>query len=143
MENRHGLIVDVALTRAEGRAEREAAPAMLRRRPLGRRATLGAGRGYDTRDFVRSCRALGVTPSVAQHGSGRRSTVYGRTTRREGYRISQRVRKRIEEAFGWIKTVGLTRQVRVRGLERVTSQVLLSFTAYNLVRIRNLLAEAA
>ncbi len=143
MENRNGLIVDVALMHAEGRAEREAALSMLERLPHAKPVTLGAERGCDTRDGVRACRALRVTPHVAQNGSGRRSALDGRTTRHEGDRISQRVRKRIEEAFGWIKTVGLARKVRVRGLARVASQVLLSFTAYNLVPIRNLLAEAA
>ncbi len=143
MENRNGPIVDVTLTHAEGRAKREAALSMLEWLPHAKPVTLGADRGYDTRDFVRAGRELRVTPHVAQNGSGRRSAIDGRTTRHEGCRIGQRVRKRIEEAFGWIKTVGLARKVRVRGLERVASQVPLSFTAYNLVRIRNLLAEAA
>ena len=117
-ENRHGLVVDVELTEAHGRAEREAAVAMVERSTTGR-ATLGADRGYDTRDFVAQLRSRGVTPHVAVNdrrwGHG---AIDGRTTRHDGYALSQRRRKRVEEVFGWIKTVGGGRQAPLRGSRR-------------------------
>lgn len=100
MENRHGLVVDAALTIATGTAERDAALAMAARIPGRRRATLGADKGYDTQDFVARCRHLGVTPHVAQHTTKRRSAIDARTTRHAGYAVSQRLRKRVEEVFG-------------------------------------------
>ncbi len=116
-ENRHGLVVDVELTEADGYAEREAALAMLERSVCGP-ATLGADRGYDTRDFVWNARALGVTPHVAQNERGRRSAIDGRTTRHPGYQHSQRRRKRVEEVFGWIKTIGGGGKLRYLGRAR-------------------------
>ena len=137
MENRHGLVVDVALTQATGRAEREAALQMLGRRKGRRRVTVGADKGYDTRDFTAGCRALGVTPHVAQYAKTpkRHSAIDGRVTRHRGYPVSQRVRKRVEEIFGWLKTVGGGRKLRYRGLARNQLWAELTATAYNLVRM--------
>ena len=136
-EHRHGLVVEVELTEATGHGEREAALRMLERRGGGH-ATLGAGRGYDTRDFVAGLRARGVTPHVAQNDTRRRSAVDGRTTRHAGYARSQRRRKRVEEVFGWMKTVGGGRKLRYIGLAR--NRLWLEFTAaaYNLVRMARL-----
>ena len=116
-ENRHGLVLDVELTEANGYAEREAALTMLERSVSGC-GTLGADRGYDTRDFVAELRARGVTPHVAQHDRRRRSAVDGRTTRHRGYRQSQKRRKIVEQVFGWMKTVGGGRKLRFVGRER-------------------------
>jgi transposase len=138
MDNRHGLVVDARLTQASGYAEREAALAMLGELPEGGRATVGGDRGFDTRDFVSGCRQLGVTPHVAQNTSNRRSGIDGRTTRHAGYVESQRKRKRIEEVFGWMKTVGLLRKTRHRGRRRVGWVFVFTAAAYNLVRLRNL-----
>lgn len=143
MENRSGLIVDTRLTRVSGHAERLAALEMIE--PHGERpraVTLGADKGYDARDFVMELRELNVRPHVARNTSGRRSAIDRRTTRHAGYAASQRTRKRIEEAFGWIKTVAGLRKTRFRGLERVD----LAFTfaaAYNLLRLPKLLAGAS
>jgi len=144
MENRHGLILDVHVSQATGAAERDAALVMLdRRRTTGRRATLGADKGYDTRAFVRALRARRVTPHVTQNTSGRRSAIDGRTTRHAGYTVSQRVRKRVEECFGWIKTTGSGRKLRYIGLAK--NQLWATFTAaaYNLVRMANIAASTA
>ncbi len=140
-ENRHGLVVDVELTEADGYAEREAALAMLARSVCGP-ATLGADRGYDTRDFVRDVRGLGVTPHVAQHERGRRSAIDGRTTRHAGYRQSQRRRKRVEEVFGWIKTIGGGGKLRYLGRARNKLWFELTAAAYNLTRLAQLEAAA-
>jgi len=118
MENRHGLVVDARLTQADGYAERSAALEMLGELPGSHRVTLGADRGYDTRDFVAGCRELGVTPHVAQNTTNRSSRIDERTTRHPGYGPSQRTRKRIEEIFGWMKTVGLMRKTRPRSSPR-------------------------
>jgi transposase len=142
MENRHGLVVDAELTQATGKAEREAALKMLEQLPKTGTVTVGADKGYDTRDFVAQARDLEVTPQVAQNTSGRRSAIDGRTTRHSGYTISQRIRKRVEEVFGWMKTVGLMRKTRHKGVERVGWIFVFAAAAYNLVRMRNL-AEAA
>lgn len=136
-ENRHGLVVDVELTEANGRAEREAALAMLERSVPGR-ATLGADRGYDARGFVEAARGLGVTPHVAQHDRGRRSAIDGRTTRHAGYGRSLRRRKLVEEVFGWLKTVGGGRKLRYAGQARNRSWLELAAAAYNLVRMAKL-----
>jgi transposase len=133
IENRHGLVVDTRVTQATGTAERDAAAAMVR----GRRGTLGGDKGYDAKEFVRRVRALGLTPHVAQKPH---SAIDGRTTRHAGYAISQRGRKRIEEVFGWGKTVGPLRQVKLRGTAKVDWLLTFVAAAYNLVRIRNLLA---
>lgn len=143
MENRHGLVVDILVTAATGTAEREAALAMLDRRPIRRhRVTLGADKNYDTREFVASCRARQVTPHVAQNTSGRRSAIDERTTRHAGYGISQRIRKRVEEIFGWTKTVGGGRKLRYLGVARNQLWAELTVTAFNLVRMATLAARA-
>jgi transposase len=141
MENRHGLVVDTCLTQATGTAERETALALATNLPPG--ATLGADKGYDTRDFVAGLRALAVTPHVAQNTSNRASALDDRTTRHAGYAVSQRLRKRVEEIFGWLKTVALFRKTRHRGVRRVGWMFTFAAAVYNLVRIRNLLAEQA
>jgi len=143
MENRNGLVVDTRVTQAHGRAEREAALEMLGSLPGRQRRTVGADKGYDTRDFVAQARHLEVTPHVAQNISNRKSAIDGRTTHPTGYSVSQRVRKRVEEIFGWLKTVGLMRKTRHKGTERVGWMFTFAAAVYNLVRMRNLLAEAA
>jgi len=144
MENRNGLVVDVLLTPATGTAEREAALVMLDRRPSqGQHVTLGGDKNYDTREFVASCRQRHVTPHVAQNTSGRRSAIDARTTRHGGYAISQRIRKRVEEIFGWGKTVGGGRKLRYLGVARNQLWAELTVTAYNLVRMTKLVARAA
>jgi transposase len=136
MENRNGLIVDIELTQATGTAEREAALRMLDRWERNqRRLTLGADKGYDTREFVSELRQRKVTPHVAQNQSGRRSAIDGRTTSHGGYKVSQRLRKRVEEIFGWIKTVGGGRKLRYVGLRPNQLWAGLTGAAYNLVRI--------
>jgi transposase len=144
MENRHGLVTDVLITEATGTAEREAALTMLdRRRHRSGRVTLGADKGYDTREFVVSCRRRQVTPHVAQNTSGRRSAIDQRTTRHSGYAVSQRIRKRVEEIFGWTKTVGGGRKLRYIGIARNQFWAELTVTAYNLVRMATLAARPA
>lgn len=136
MENRHGLIVDIELTQATGTAEREAALRMLDRLERGPgRITLGADKGYDTREFVSELRQRKVTPHVAQNQNGRRSAIDGRTTSWGGYKVSQRLRKRVEEIFGWTKTVGGGRKLRYVGLEPNQLWAGLTGAAYNLVRM--------
>jgi transposase len=142
MENRHGLIVDATLTAASGTAERDAALTMLGRLDGRHRITLGADKAYDVADFVDRLRAIGVTPHVAQNTSNRRSAIDRRTTRHPGYAVSQRIRKRIEEAFGWIKTSGGLRKTRHRGKARVGWTFTLTAAACNLVRLPKLLAVA-
>jgi transposase len=144
MENRNGLIVGAVATRASGHAERLAAlhliaPHAGRPNPV----TLGADKGFDARDFVAELREVNVTPHLAQNTSGRRSAIDGRTTRHPGYAISQRIRKRIEEAFGWAKTVAGLRKARHRGLPKIDWQFTLAMAAYNLVRLPRLLGAAA
>lgn len=142
MENRHGLIVDTMLTHATGTAEREAALAMLERMNGRHRITLAADKAYDVADFIGKLRALNVTPHVAQNNSNRRSAIDGRTTRHPGYAVSQRIRKRIEEGFGWIKTYGGMRKARHAGNSRVAWTFTLAAAACNLVRLPKLLAAA-
>jgi transposase len=144
MENRSGLIVGARLTRVSGHAERLAALDLIA--PHGdrpRAATLGADKGYDAKDFVMELRELNVRPHVAQNSSGRRSAIDRRTTRHPGYATSQRIRKRIEEAFGWIKTVAGLKKTRFRGLARVDLAFTFAAAAYNLVRLPKLLAGAS
>lgn len=143
VENRHGLLVDLRVSTATGKAEREVALEMLddHERPI--RTTLGADRAYDTREFVDDCRELGVTPHVAQNTTNRRSALDGRTTRHVGYSISQRLRMRIEQVFGWGKTIGGLRRTRVRGLARTQFGTYLIGAAYNLLRITNLRCQLA
>jgi transposase len=143
MENRHGLAVGGCVLRASGYAERAAALALLGARETGRRATLGADKGYDTRDFIGAVRLLGITPHVAQNTSKRRSAIDARTTRHAGYALSQQRRKRVEEIFGWLKTIGLMRKTRHRGTRRVDWMFTFALAVYNLVRIRNLDARLA
>ena len=139
MENRNGLVVEACLTHADGHAERNAALAMIEPRadrPV--RITLGADKGYDAEDFVNELRAMNVTPHVAAKAKG--SAIDGRTTRHAGYGLSQRIRKRIEEPFGWGKTVGPIAKTMLRGLERAGAQFIYTLTAYNLARLPKLLA---
>lgn len=131
-------MLDVCVTQASGTAERDAAAEMLSRKPASKRATVGADRGYDTRAFVEQMREMNVTPHVAQNTSNRSSAIDGRTTRHEGYAVSQRKRKRVEEVFGWVKTVALQRKTRFRGLERTGWMFTLAAAAYNLVRMRTI-----
>ncbi|MBW8727285.1 MAG: IS5 family transposase [Inquilinus limosus] len=143
MENRHGLLVDVCLTQADGHAERVAALHMIEPHADRPRAiTLGADKAYDAEDFVNELRSMNVTPHLAQNTSGRRSAIDRRTTRHAGYGVSQRLRKRIEEAFGWIKTVAGQRKARFRGRDRVGWAFTFAVAAYNLVRLPKLLAAA-
>jgi hypothetical protein len=144
MENRNGLVVDACLTEANGHAERIAALHMIepradRPRPI----TLGADRAYDTEDFVNELRSMNATPHVAQNTSGRSSAIDGRTTRHQGYVVSQRIRKRIEEAFGWMKTVAGQERTKFRGRERVGWAFTFAAAAYNLARLPKLLEVSA
>lgn len=138
VENRHGLLVDLQVSEATGYAEREVARDMLNAADRGPRSTVGADRGYDTRDFVAACRTLGVTPHVAQHQTRRRSAIDRRTTRHSGYSISQQIRKRIEQVFGWGKTVAGLRRTRYRGVRRTQFVAHISGAAYNLLRLARL-----
>jgi len=142
-ENRNGLIVATEVFQANGTAERDAALVMLEQIPGVERVTVGGDKGYDTRDFVAECRNMNVTPHVAQNTkrSGG-SAIDGRTTRHGGYDVSQRKRKRIEECFGWLKRIALTGKVRHRGLEKVGWVFTFAAAAYNLVRMKNLLATS-
>jgi len=144
MENRNGLVVDACLTQADGHAERLAALAMIepradRPRPI----TLGADKAYDAEDFVNELRSMNATPHVAQNANGRSSAIDGRTTRHAGYAVSQRIRKRIEEAFGWIKTVAGQARTKFRGRERVGWAFAFAAAAYNLARLPKLLGVFA
>jgi transposase len=145
LDNRHGLVVGAQVDLATGTAEREAAGELLQGLPprAGRR-TLGADKAYDTQAFVATVRTLGGTPHVAQHISARHpSAIDARTTRHAGYAVSQRVRKRIEEVFGWAKTIGLLRKLRHRGRERIDWIFTFTQAAYNLVRLRTLITGGA
>lgn len=142
MENRNGLVVDAETTRVSGHAERLAALEMIDGivDPDGtRRITIGADKGYDARDFVAELRERNATPHVAQNQSGRRSAIDGRTTRHPGYAISLRIRKRIEEVFGWSKSAAGQAKTRLRGLSRVRFAFMLTAAAYNLIRLPKLL----
>ncbi len=141
-ENRNGLIVNTEVFQANGTAERDAALILLEQIPSARRVTVGADKGYDTKDFISECRHLNVTPHVARNvNRNGGSAIDGRTTRHDGYAISQRKRKRVEECFGWLKTIALMRKVRHRGIEKVGWVFTFAAAAYNLVRMRNLLAR--
>jgi len=144
MENRNGLVVDACLTEADGHAERIAAlrriePRADRPGPI----TLGADKGYDAEDFVNELRSMNATPHVAQNANGRSSAIDDRTTGHAGYAVSQRIRKRIEEAIGWIKTVAGQERTKVRGRERVGWAFTFAAAAYNLARLPKLLEAAA
>lgn len=142
MENRHGLVIDATVTPATGTAEREAALALVEAQAPTRRITLGGDKNYDTHQFVQALRARQVTPHVAQHTTNRASAIDGRTTRHPGYTVSQQKRKRVEEIFGWLKTVGMLRKVKLRGVQRVGWLFTFAAAVYNLVRIRNLVEAA-
>ncbi len=145
MENRHGLLVDFQVTHATGTAERDMVPKLLdqaKERHFHPKA-LGGDKNYDTQDCVADIRERRVTPHVAQNTSGRRSAIDGRTTRHPGYAASQRIRKRVEEVFGWMKTIGGFRRTRYRGLDRTGLAGYLVATAYNLVRLSRLRARSA
>jgi transposase len=133
MENRNGLVVDVETTQATGTAEREAAKAMVARTVTRTGATLGADKGYDVTEFVDAMRGQGVTPHVAQKNKG--SAIDKRTTRHAGYSVSLKIRKRVEEVFGWGKTVGPLRKARFVGLAKVKAQTVFTLAAYNLTRM--------
>ena len=142
MENRSGLLVDACLSQADGHAERVAALHMIephadRPRPI----TLGADKGFDAADFINELRSMNVTPHVAQNTSNRRSAIDRRTTRHCGYGVSQRIRKRIEEAFGWMKMVAGQEKTKFRGVDRVGWAFTFAAAAYNLIRLPKLLAE--
>jgi hypothetical protein len=145
MEHRSGLIVNATVTPADGHGERDAALVMIERRPGRHRLTVAADKAYDTRDFVRNLRAMHVTPHVAQFTASphRGSAIDGRTTRHPGYTISQQKRKLVEQSFGWMKTVGGLRQLRHRGGPLVTWIFTFTAAAYNIVRMRRLLAVSA
>ena len=139
IENRNGLVVDTELLQSNGTAERDAAMLMAERIDGDQRVSLAADKGYDTREFVAELQRMQATPHVAQnHKRPGGSAIDGRTTRHAGYAISQRKRKRIEEVFGWLKTVGMLRKTRHRGVFKVGWVFTLAAAAYNLVRMRNL-----
>ncbi len=142
-DNRHGLVVNAMVTQADGFAEREAAKVMIwdarqAAESADSEITLGADKGYDAAEFIEALHRMKVRPHVAQNKSGRRSSVADEIARSEGYAISQRKRKLIEQGFGWVKLVGLLRQVMVRGIKRVDQLFVLTMAAYNLVRMRTL-----
>lgn len=143
MENRNGLAVNARVTKATGTAEREAAVDMLGELPGKSRITVGGDKAYDTKEFVRQARSMDVTPHVAQHTKNRASAIDNRTTHHAGYPISQRKRKRVEEIFGWLKTVGFLRKTRHRGTARVGWMFTFGVAVYNLVRMRNLMEAPA
>ncbi|MBZ5631086.1 MAG: IS5 family transposase [Acidobacteriia bacterium] len=139
VENRNGLIVNATVWEANGTAERDTALLMLEQVPSTKQVTVGGDKGFDTADFVAECRHMQVTPHVAQNQTRRGgSAIDKRTTRHEAYGVSQRKRKRIEECFGWLKTIALLRKVRHRGIFKVDWVFTFACAAYNLVRLRNL-----
>ncbi len=143
MENSHGLLVDTMVTQADGRAERDAAWRMASRIPGVKQVTMGGDKNFDTQECVGELREMNVTPHVAQNNTNRRSAIDGRTTRHPGYAISQRKRKRIEESFGWMKTIGMLKKVKLRGLEKVSWLFTFVAAVYNLHRLQRLQAQAA
>ncbi len=142
MENRNGLLVQTVVTSAMGTAERNAALLLAEKIPGIRRVTLGADKAYDTRELVLELRRMNITPHVAQNNTNRSSAIDGRTTAQPAYAVSQKKRKRVEQSFGWMKTIGLLRKVRFRGRAKVGWWMKWAGVAYNLVRLRNLQAEA-
>jgi len=142
VENRNGLIVNAMAWEATGTAERDMALLMLERVPGDGRITVGGDKGFDTKEFVRECRHMKVTPHVAQnHGRSGGSAIDQRTAGHQSYQMSQRKRKRIEECFGWLKTIALLRKLRHRGLLKVDWMFTFACAAYNLVRMRNLIVQ--
>jgi len=142
MENRNGLLVQTFLTEANGRAERDAAMLMAEAIPGGKRVTLGGDKNYDTQEFVRELRGMNITPHVAQNDTSRSSAIDQRTAQHKGYEVSQRKRKRVEQSFGWMKMVGMRRKVKLRGMDKVGWLLTFTGAAYNLCRLRNLMARA-
>jgi transposase len=143
MENRNGLLVDLRVAPATGYAEREGALEMIGQTLVGKqRLTVAGDKGYDTRGFVAGCREMNVVPHVAQNTTGRRSAIDARTTRYPGYALSQRIRKRVEEIFGWMKSIGGFRRTRFRGRDRTQSAAHFVGAAYNLLRIAKLVSAA-
>jgi len=143
IENRNALVVGCQATHATGRAERESALQLLASVPRHAEGSVGADRAYDTRDFVLRLREQGLRPHIAQNTARRRSAIDARTTRFEGYRMSQKARKRVEHPFGWIKAVAGLFQLKHRGLPRVDWVFTFASAAYNLIRLRNLTAVPA
>ena len=141
MENRNGLLVQTFLTEATGRAERETAMLMVEAIPNGNRVTLGGDKNYDTRELVRELRRMNITPHVAQNNTNRSSAIDQRTTRHRGYQVSQRKRKRVEQSFGWMKMIGMLKKVKLRGIDKVGWLFTFTGAAYNLCRLRNLMAS--
>ena len=142
-DNRHGLIANAVVTRADDHAERAAAKTMIddarqTARNEHTQITLGADKGYDAQEFIDACLAMNVVPHVAQNTSGRRSAVPDAIAQSKRYAVSQQKRKHLEQGFGWAKTVGRMRQVMVRGLARVDQMFVLTMAAYNLTRMRTL-----
>jgi transposase len=142
MENRHGLLVDTMVTLADGTAERDAAVLMASQISGVKQVTLGGDKNYDTQELVRDLREMKVTPHVAQNNTNRRSAINGRTTQHAGYAISQKKRKRIEESFGWMKTIGMLKKVKLRGLEKISWLFTFVAAVYNLYRLQRLEAQA-
>src|SRR6266481_5996050 len=141
MENRNGLLVQTFLTEANGRAERDAAMLMAEAIPGGKRVTLAGDKNYDTQELVRELRGMNITPHVAQNNTNRSSAIDQRTTRHAGYEVSQRKRKRVEQSFGWMKMVGMLKKVKLRGIDKVGWLFTFTGAAYNLCRLRNLMAR--
>jgi IS5 family transposase len=135
MENRHGLLVAVDVRHASGTGEREGALDLLTAAGVKVGATLGADKGYDTQDFVAALKQRGIRPHIARHTKGRRSAIDGRAARDKGYATSLRIRKRIEQSFGWIKTIGGLRKLPLVAMSKVRGWVTWTFAAYNLIRL--------
>lgn len=142
MENRHGLLVDTMVTMADGTAERDAAFLMASQISGVKQVTLGGDKNYDTQELVRELREMKVTPHVAQNNINRRSAIDRRTTQHAGYAMSQKKRKRIEESFGWMKTIGMLKKVKLRGLQKVSWLFTFVAAVYNLYRLQRLQAQA-
>jgi transposase len=142
MENRHGLLVDTMVTLADGTAERDAAVLMASQISGVKQVTLGGDKNYDTQELVRDLREMKVTPHVVQNNTNRRSAINRRTTQHVGYAISQKKRKRIEESFGWMKTIGMLKKVKLRGLKKVSWLFTFVAAVYNLYRLQRLEAQA-
>jgi transposase len=144
MENRNGIVVSAAASQATGKAEREVAIELLGQLPGKHSKTVGADKNYDTKDFVAQCRKAKITPHVARNDKRRGgSAIDGRTSSKAGYAASQKVRKRVEEPFGWGKTVGLIRQIKVRGLSNANGVFKMTMMGWNLIRINNLRGQCA
>ena len=142
MENRHGLLVQTMLTQANGRAERDAGLLMAEKIPGVQRVTLGGDKNYDTQEFVGELRHMHITPHVAQNNTNRSSAIDQRTTRHASYEVSQQKRKRVEQSFAWMKVIGMLRKVKLRGFDKVGWLFAFTGAAYNLCRLRRLMAEA-